>query len=293
MRFEFVKSHGTANDFVMVEDLDDVITIDAELTAKLCERRRGIGADGLIRIAPGESSVFMDYRNADGTVAEMCGNGIRCLAKYCFDRGILSGDGADIETRDGIKHVTVYNDSHGFVTSVDVDMGSPQLAPADIPVEPPLPPRLPPSSPNVARDDTLMSFSLEVEGSTFEVAAVGMGNPHAVIRVDDVDQVPVALLGPQIESHRYFPQNANVEFVTIRDSTSIDMRVWERGSTETMACGTGACAGVVVATELGLIDGEADVRLPGGVLHVVYGDSVMLRGPAVEVFEGVIDTRRL
>ncbi len=279
MEIPIVKAHGAANDFVLVEDLGDELDVPVGLVARICDRRRGVGADGFIRIAPGQDAgVFMDYRNADGSLAEICGNGIRCLAKYCFDRGILVGTEADIDTRAGVKHVVVHPDAAGKVAQVEVDMGPPQLDAADIPVK---------------TDGSPLEMTLAIDGVEYDICAAGMGNPHAVVFVDDVSVAPVTTLGPRIETDPAFPEGTNVEFVHVADAGRIEMRVWERGSGETLACGSGACAAAAVSNLTGRAGGELDVVLRGGTLHITVGDTVVMRGPAVEVFETILDTARL
>ncbi len=280
MKLPIVKSHGSANDFVVVEDLDGVLDLPAEVLAGLCDRHRGVGADGTIRVTTGDAApVFMDYRNADGSVAEMCGNGIRCLAKYCFDRGLLVGTEAKIETRAGVRHVSVARGLDGRVCEVTVDMGPPVFTPAEVPVR--------------AVGERALAHAVTVDGDVHTVAAVGMGNPHAVLVVDDPAASPVPTLGPRIETHGDFPHGTNVEFVAVRGPRELDMRVWERGVGETLACGTGACAAAVALAELGLTERAVDVRLPGGTLHIDYRDTVLMTGPAVEVFEATVDLAQL
>jgi len=278
MHLDIVKAQGTGNDFVIVEDTDDALAdiFDTAIVEGLCDRRFGVGADGFIRVAPGgPDRVFMDYRNADGSLAEMCGNGVRCLAKYCFDRGILSGSDADIETRAGLRHVTVHRDGAGQVHRVDVDMGRPELSPGAIPADAPGP--------------RALELPVRLDGETVVVAAVGMGNPHAVIFVDDVDVAPVTSLGPRVERSETYPHGANVGFAHVVSDSRIRLRVWERGSGETLACGTGACAAVVAAAETGRSGRAVTVDLPGGELAVRYDATVTMSGPAVEVFTARVD----
>lgn len=268
MHLDIVKAHGTGNDFVVVEDLDDALVLDDRLVASLCDRRCGVGADGVIRIAPGDSApVFMDHRNADGSRPEMCGNGVRVLAKYCFDRGILAGSTAAIETRAGLRTVVAHRDASGHVAQVGVDMGAPTVGD--------------------------LAAVLDADGDAVIAALVGMGNPHAVVFVDDVASAPVHGIGPGLEIHPAFPDGVNVEFAAVTSSGAIDMRVWERGVGETASCGTGACAVAVAAAETGRTSRRVDVSLPGGVLHVDYRDVVEMTGPAVEVFSARVDLTAL
>jgi diaminopimelate epimerase len=262
---EFVKAHGTGNDFVVVEDLADRYRITPELVRAVCDRHFGVGADGLIRIAPGRRApFFMDYHNADGSVAEMCGNGVRVVGKYLCDRGHV-GSAFDLETRAGIKHLELHADDHGRVDRVTVDMGSPE--PED--------------------DDR----KLDVDGRVVTATCLSMGNPHAVVFVDDVDAAPVTTLGPLLERHPAFPAGTNVEFAQVVDAGTVRQRTWERGVGETLACGTGACAAVVAGIRRGRLERKVDVETRGGQLTIEWDGqgSVFMTGPAVTVFEGEIE----
>jgi diaminopimelate epimerase len=303
---EYTLAHGTANDFVVLADLDDRIELSAMLARALCDRRRGVGADGVLRLgapATGAADVFMDHRNADGSTALMCGNGVRVVAKHVLDHGLLdarrasgTATGADgpladvvrVQTRSGVKVVRVVaRHADGRVDEVAVDMGHPVLAAADVPFR--------------ADDDTGVLHTVELDDAALvsllgkdavEFAVVSMGNPHAVLTVDDVDVAPVSTLGPWIESHRRFPQQANVGFAQVVSREAVRLRVFERGVGETAACGTGACAAVVALQRQGLVDTEVAVHLPGGTLTIAHsaGGTVTMTGPAVEVAHGVLDT---
>ena len=268
----FTKAHGTGNDFVVVGDLEDAWKPNEDFVRAVCDRRFGVGADGLIRIAPAaDGAHFMDYWNADGTTAEMCGNGVRVVGKWLGDRGLADGPSAAIETRSGLRTVELRRDDAGLVTEVRVDMGPPVLVPADIPVE--------------AADP--LHVPLEVDGERFEAACVSMGNPHAVIFIDGVDELPIERIGPVIERHPLFPAKTNVEFVEAAGPQRLRMRVWERGVGETFACGTGACAVGVAGVLRGMSGREVDVELRGGTLRIEWTpETVLMTGPAVEVFEG-------
>ena len=270
----FAKYHGTGNDFVMLEDLDDRIELTPELVAALCDRHRGVGADGVIRIAPSaEGDFFMDYWNADGGVAEMCGNGIRCLGTYVRERGLTTASGLAVQTRDGIKLLTL--DVEGTrVRSVRVDMGPPSFARRDLPMT---------GDP----DAQLRDEPWVVDGVEYRAWGVSMGNPHLVlIGEQDPEKLDLARIGPPLEHHEDFPRRTNVEFVRVEDGV-VHVRVWERGSGETMACGTGACATLVAAARAGLVARSAPVRFPGGLLRVEWtDDTVFLEGPAAHVFDG-------
>lgn len=282
---EFTKAHGTANDFVVLTDLDDRLELSAVFVRALTDRRRGVGGDGVIRIGAGgdDADVFMDYRNADGSIGEMCGNGVRVVAKHVVDGELVAArdDGTVvIGTRAGLKPVRIvaWHDD-GTVAQVAVDMGAPQLDPALVPFE-------------VERGADEPTHRVEVDDATsVELSVVSMGNPHAVVVTDDVATAPVASLGPQLETHRRFPAKANVGFAQVLSDSRIRLRVWERGVGETAACGTGACAAVVALHRLGSVHGEVAVELPGGTLTVAYtpGGTVTMRGPAVEVASGTLD----
>ena len=265
----FVKAHGAGNDFVLLPDLDDRLTLSAGLVTALCARHTGIGADGVIRIAPAragsDADVFMDYRNADGSVAEMCGNGVRCVAKYVVDRGLVADGDVRVDSRAGVKVVSVTErDAAGLVRAVRVDMGAP--VPGDV--------RRP----------------LEVDGSVVEVTTLSMGNPHAVLLVDDVAAAPVAALGPRIERHPAFPDRTNVEFIAVPAPDHVVGRIWERGVGETQASGTGGSAMAVAAHLLGRAGRRTTVSLPGGDLQVDWGATTLhVTGPAVEVAAGTLD----
>lgn len=273
----FAKYHGIGNDFVMIADPADDMTLDAGLVRRLCDRRFGIGGDGVIRVAPGRdgADLFMDYVNSDGSVGEMCGNGIRCVALFARAEGLTDRERLRVGTRAGVKVVDVDGET------VRVDMGPPILDPWNIPVS----------------WDGMYALHLKVESSLGiqEVACLSMGNPHAVLFVDDPATAPVDSLGPELEHHPLFPNGTNVEFAAVRNRDRVDMRVWERGSGETLACGTGACAVAVAARLLQGTNEDTTVALPGGELLVSWGGSlereapVYLTGPAVKSFEGEVD----
>jgi diaminopimelate epimerase len=271
----FSKYHGTGNDFVMIQDLEGRLALDPTLVFALCDRHLGIGADGVIRIAPSESAdFFMDYWNADGQKAEMCGNGIRCLAKYVYDRRLTEQSELDVETRAGVKHVLI-DVADGMAASVRVDMGPPAFQRKSIPMAGP-------------PDQTFERQAFSEAGLAFQATAVSMGNPHLVLLGEtDPRSIDIREIGPRLERHPDFPERTNVEFVRVRDG-GVDVRVWERGVGETMACGTGACASLVAAARAGLVDRTGDVRFPGGTLRVEWTEDgpVFLEGPATFVFEG-------
>jgi diaminopimelate epimerase len=277
----FAKYHGTGNDFVMIEDLSGRLVLEPRLIAAICERGSGVGADGVIRIAPAQgANFFMDYSNADGEPAEMCGNGIRCLAKYVYDRGLTRATELDVATRAGIKHL-VLNVEEGLVASVTVDMGPPAMERGAIPM-------------GGDPESTFVGQPIEVGGRTFTATALSMGNPHCVLFLeadDDVRSMDIPGIGSAVENRGdLFPNRTNVEFVKVVDDR-IESRVWERGSGETMACGTGACAALAACSLAGLTPRAADVVFPGGILHLSWrrDDHVYLTGPAVCVFDGELD----
>lgn len=274
----FAKYHGIGNDFIMIADPDDRLELTAELVRRLSDRRFGIGGDGVIRVAPGEgdAAFFMDYVNSDGSIGEMCGNGIRCLADFVRAEGLTSEESIAVATRAGLKTVTALADGR-----VRVDMGPPIFRPEDIPVA-------------WSGDDALHA-KIDLGGAMIEAACVSMGNPHAVLFVEDPDAAPVRTLGPAIEKHPSFPNGANVEFVRIEARDRVAAKVWERGAGETLACGTGACAVAVVGKALGELDERVTVALPGGELEVEWTGSVgetasvLMTGPVVRAFDGDVD----
>jgi diaminopimelate epimerase len=272
------KYHGTGNDFVMLEDLEDTRPFTESFVAAVCDRHTGVGADGVIRVTHGQAGedFFMDYRNADGSIAEMCGNGIRCLGKLVFERGLTPKTELEVGSRAGTKHLSL-EVRDGIVETVTVGMGPPAFELAEIPMEGP------------ARA-TFLTEPFEVDGRTFKASAISMGNPHLVLFVEqDPADVDVRTLGPRIEHDERFPEKTNVEFVTIDDG-AVRLRVWERGSGETMACGTGACAALVASNEAGLVPARAEVRFPGGTVIVDRtGEQVFLIGAVERVFEAELD----
>lgn len=272
----FAKYQGTGNDFVMFNDVADEVALTADLVRSLCDRRFGIGADGVIRVAPSVRADFlMDYVNSDGSVSDICGNGIRCLAVFARAEGLTSKDEITVATGAGKKTVTVQADG-----GVRVDMGAPIFEPERVPFD--------------ANGADPLHAKIEVDGDVVETAVLSMGNPHAVLFVDEPKLAPVGRLGPLIEHDRRFPRKANVEFARVESAHRIDLRVWERGSGETMACGTGACAAAVAARLLRDTKEDVIVALPGGELSIEWSGSltyeapVFMTGPAVEVFRGEI-----
>ncbi len=272
----FTKVHGLGNDFILVNAVtgqgfpDDYSTLAREM----CDRRFGIGADGLVLLLDSEKAdVRMRIINSDGSEPEMCGNAIRCVGKYLYEHGIVRKDEIKVETLAGIivPHIIQNN---GVVEAVRVDMGAPRLERAEIPMLGPA--------------GRVINEPLEVAGQTIYVTVVSMGNPHCVIFVEDVSAIPLADIGPRIETHPAFPRKTNVEFVQVVSPTEVRMVVWERGAGITMACGTGACAVAVAGVLSGLTEKHVTVHLPGGPLIIEWADNgtVYMTGPAEEVFKG-------
>jgi len=278
----FVKMHGCGNDYVYIDCRERAIEEPEKLARRLSDRHFGIGSDGLILICPSETAAYrMRMFNSDGSEAEMCGNGIRCFAKYLFDRGLIKDDEARIETGAGVLRVQIFAEGDA-ATSVRVNMGTPRLERSDIPMDGP---------PGQAVDEEL-TIEVPHEGTVpLRFTAVSMGNPHAVIFVDDVTGYRVAVHGPLVENHRLFPRRTNTEFVQVIGRGELKMRVWERGAGETLACGTGASAACVAGVLNGKTDRTVVVHLPGGDLELEWADDgcVYLTGPAEEVFEGTLE----
>ncbi|HZA40362.1 MAG TPA: diaminopimelate epimerase [Actinomycetota bacterium] len=275
---KFAKYQGIGNDFVMIADPADEIRLDPEQVRALCDRRFGIGGDGVIRLraASSDADFFMDYSNSDGSVGEMCGNGIRCLAAFARDEGLTDATTLRIDTRAGLKIVEVQDGGRSRV-----NMGAPIFQPDEIPVR--------------GEGSDALHTKLELEHGVLEAASLSMGNPHAVLFVEDLDGTPVTSLGGLIEHHPAFPNGVNVEFVHVSSPERVDMRVWERGSGATLACGTGACAGAVAARLLRNTNRRVTVGLPGGELDVEWDGSldevasVFMTGPAARSFYGEIE----
>ena len=288
MRYEFSKMHGCGNDFVMIDDMDGRIELSDDQVAHICDRHFGVGADGVILVKPSpreECAAYMDYINADGTRAQMCGNGVRCFAKFLIDRGIVDSQANSFvaDTLSGPKPIVFRRDADGKMAEATVDMGAPILRAADVPTL--LPETKTPWGPAV------VSQPIEACGETIEFTCVSMGNPHAIAFVNDPTTYPVRERGPIVECDGAFPEKTNVEFVHV-DCDTITMRVWERGCGETLACGTGACATTVAAHLTGRAGRAVHVRLLGGELGIEWRESdghLYLTGPATESFTGTIE----
>ena len=272
---EFTKMQGCGNDYVYVDLCKEKRENPAKLSIAVSDRHFGIGSDGLITIGPSETADFqMHIYNADGSEAEMCGNGVRCVAKYVYDHGLTDQTEITVETGAGIKTLllTVENKK---VSQVRVDMGEPILNPELIPVE--------------ADGDTVIDEKIYVDGKEWHMTCVSMGNPHAVVFVEDTDAFELEKYGPQFENHPRFPKRTNVEFVHVISRTEASMRVWERGSAETLACGTGTCASVMACILNHKTENKVLVHLRGGDLTIEYdpkSNHIFMTGPAVEVFHG-------
>lgn len=273
---KFTKMHGCGNDYVYVNLFEETIADPAQLSIAVSDRHFGIGSDGLITIGPSDVADFrMRIYNADGSEAEMCGNGIRCVAKYVYDHELTSQTTITVETGAGIKTLELLVEN-GKVTQVTVDMGEPILAPEEIPV--------------VAEGTRVVDEPILVDGKEWRMTCVSMGNPHAVVFVDDVANLELEKYGPDFENHTRFPKRTNTEFVQVHSRTEASMRVWERGSAETWACGTGTCASVMACILNGYTDNKVLVHLRGGDLVIEYNpdnNHIYMTGPATEVFQGV------
>lgn len=275
---KFTKMQGLGNDYVYVNCFRENVQNPSEVAKFVSDRHFGIGSDGLIMICPSKVADFeMQMYNADGSRGEMCGNGIRCVAKYVYDYGLTDKTSISVETLGGIKYLDLTVED-GKVKLVKVDMGSPRLRPEEIPI--------------IADGDMVLNEPLEVDGITYHMTGVSMGNPHTVIYVDDVDGLDLEKIGPKFENHERFPKRINTEFVRVIDRKTVQMRVWERGSGETLACGTGACAVAVASILNGFTDEEVTVKLVGGDLHIKWDreeNKVYMTGPATVVFDGEIE----
>ncbi len=276
---KFTKMHGIGNDYVYVNCFEETIENPEEVSIKISDRHFGIGSDGLVMIMPSDKADFrMRMFNADGSEGNMCGNATRCIGKYVYDNHLTDKTEITLETRSGIKYLTLYPEN-GKVQTVLVDMGKAILNPASIPMK--------------AEGEEFISKPVEVNGKNVNITAVSMGNPHAVTFVDDVESLDLEKIGPDYENHPLFPERVNTEFAKIIDDHTVMMRVWERGSGETWACGTGACACAVACVKNGFFpyDKEITVKLRGGDLYITYKNdgTVLMRGPAETVFTGSIE----
>ena len=284
---KFTKMHGIGNDYVYVNCLREHVERPKETAVAVSDRHFGIGSDGLILIKPSDCADFeMEMYNADGSRGAMCGNGIRCVAKYVYDYGLTDKEQISVATGSGIKQLdlTVEN---GKVSLVKVDMGSPILEAEKIPAR-----RDYFGEKQEQGDQRIIAENLAVQGRDYEVTCVSMGNPHCITCVDDVDGLEIEQIGPDFENHPAFPDRVNTEFIRVIDRNTVQMRVWERGSGETWACGTGACAVAVACILNGWTEDTVTVKLRGGDLDIFWDrqkNTVFMTGPAVTVFDGEID----
>ncbi len=279
---KFTKMQGLGNDYVYVNCFEEKVENPSELAVKVSDRHFGIGSDGLILIRPSEVADFrMTMFNADGSESEMCGNGIRCVGKYVYDYGLTDKTEVSVETLAGIKYLK-FIIKDGKVDMVTVNMGEPILKPELVPV--------------VGEGDAVIDSPIEVAGKEYKMTCVSMGNPHSVVFVDDVDNFPLHEVGPLFEHHKAFPRRVNAEFCQVIDRTHARMRVWERGTGETLACGTGTCATAVACILNGKTEDEVTITLLGGDLIIRWDreeNVIYMTGPARVVFDGEIDVTAL
>jgi diaminopimelate epimerase len=270
---KFWKMHGLGNDYLVIDNRNlQIADVEAAgLARRLCARRFSVGADGLLLVETSTAAnAKMRIFNADGSEAEMCGNGIRCFAKYCYENNIAKKQELTVETLAGIKRLWLTVED-GAVASVKVDMGTPTLERSKIPM---------------TGTGKFVNETLQVNGEQYKATCLSVGNPHCVIFVEGVDDFPVQQLGPKIENHKFFPKRTNVEFAQVVSKNELKLRVWERGCGETLACGTGACATVAAANMLGKTNSKVKVHLLGGFLEVEYAEHLFLSGAAENVYEG-------
>ncbi len=274
MKIRFTKMHGLGNDFVVIDNTEQRAYLTSEHMHFIADRHFGVGCDQILLIEPPDSeAVDFVYRifNADGSEVGQCGNGARCFARYVHDRGLTSKKNLTVKTASGIIKLTIAE--HG---EVSVNMGTPEFSPDKIPI---------------AAQTQQNLYTLDIGGQSVRFGAVSMGNPHAVLRVDELDKAPVAALGAQLETHPFFPERANIGFMQIINRQRIRLRVFERGAGETLACGTGACAAMVIAHQQNLVDNSVRLSLPGGDLSIVWPGGhapVVMTGPTSYVFDGQI-----
>lgn len=275
---KFTKMHGIGNDYVYVNCFEETVKNPGEVAKFVSDRHFGIGSDGLILIKPSETADFeMEMYNADGSRSEMCGNGMRCVGKYVYDYGLTDQKEFSVVSAGKIKYLTLTVED-GRAVQIKVNMGSPILTPSEIPV--------------IAEGETVVDQPIMVLDKEYKMTCVSMGNPHAVVFVDDVKEFPLNEVGPYFENHKRFPNRTNTEFVQVVDRNHIKMRVYERGTGETLACGTGCCASAVACVLNGLTDTKVYVEVLGGVIYIEWDreeNQIYMTGPAVTVFEGEID----
>ena len=280
---KFTKMHGIGNDYIYVNCFEEKVDNPEKVSIYVSDRRKGIGSDGLVLIMPSDKADFrMRIFNADGTEAMMCGNATRCIGKYVYDKGLTDKTEITLETNSGIKYLTLFPEN-GKVEFVEVDMGKAILTPKDIPVN--------------SDKERFISEPVEVDGKEYKITCVSMGNPHAIVYMDDIKDLELEKIGPSFENHKLFPDRINTEFIEVIDSHTLNMRVWERGSGETFACGTGACASVVASVLNGYCnhDEEVTVHLRGGDLKITWNSdgTVIMKGPAALICDGDVDVSHI
>ncbi len=279
---KFTKMHGIGNDYVYVNCFEETVEEPARMAQLISDRHFAVGSDGMILIKPSDVADFkMEMYNADGSLGAMCGNGIRCVGKYVYDHGLTNMTTITVETGAGIKTLDL-NVVNGRVSTATVDMGAPVLTSNHLDLE------LGADAYGILTPSQIWE-DITVDGKTYKMISVSMGNPHAIIFVEDTETIDIEKIGPKFENHERFPDRTNTEFIQVISDTNLKMRVWERGSGETMACGTGACASLVAASLAGFVNQSADVRLLGGTLQISINKEtghVIMTGPATEVFEG-------
>ena len=279
MELKFTKMEGIGNDYVYIDATKNDIQLSPEQIQKLSDRNFGIGGDGVIFIRPSSAADFqMDMYNSDGSYSEMCGNGIRCVGKYIYDHGLTSSLTPKIETGNGVLTLDLQKNSSNKIEMVTVNMGEPILKPSLIPIK-------------WSDENNVINQIITVEDQEYHFTSVSMGNPHCVIFVDDPDKIPLHEVGPKLEHHELFPKRVNAEFVSLKGKDHLYQRTWERGTGETLACGTGACAVAVSAFLTGRTGRKVQIDLRGGSLFIEWSEngSVFMTGPATEVYTGLID----
>ncbi len=284
MKLKFTKMHGCGNDYIYVNGFSQHIDADnkPELVRRLSDRHFGIGGDGVIFINPGKKAAFeMEMYNADGTRAQMCGNGIRCVAKYVYDYGLTDKTSITVESFGAVKYLDLTLGTDGTVSTVRVNMGAPILTASEVPV--------------LSDNEQVVDEEITVNGQTYRMTCVSMGNPHAVVFVDDIDDMKkfkIEKIGPYFENHERFPERINTEFVKVIDKNTVQMRVWERGTGETLACGTGCCATTAACVLNGRTDTKVNVKVLGGEILCEWDreeNLIYMTGAAATVFEGSVE----
>lgn len=274
----FTKMQGIGNDYIYIDCYHNKIDAPVPLALKLSDRHFGVGSDGLILIQPSDvADCKMDMYNADGSRGKMCGNGIRCVGKYVYERNICKKETLTVETLSGIKslHLEISNDQ---VSAIEVNMGEPVFKASEIPVDFP--------------KEQVQNEPVSIGGTSYTITCVSMGNPHCIVYVDDVESLPLEKIGPLFENHPMFPERINTEFVQVIGKNELKMRVWERGSGETLACGTGACAAACASVWNGVADSQVTMHLKGGDLHIRWdreNNQIFMKGPAEFVFDGTVE----